>query len=326
MAGIRAQRKAQRPGEILKAAYEEFVLRGYASARLEDVAARAGVTKGTIYFYFKNKKRVFEAMITEFSKAPISAFQRSMLPSTGDLRADVQAYLNGLYRVLAQDPHSGEILRLLIAEASRFPDLVDRHFDTSIRHLIEPLRSRFAEAIASGEMGEASLSELPEVVLGPVVALNVLTLLFANRRPLDPVRYMATHRSLLLDGLLSGHQPREFWSDAPQGGLGCWCDWRSFPDPRRGELLVAPLGAGLYELRLADGVPVLIGASRHVASQISLLLPPETKPIQRPTLSRRRFLLCHLSELEYRVMSWGTYEDAQALVAQTDLTRYLYRA
>ncbi|MCK9910872.1 TetR/AcrR family transcriptional regulator, partial [Microbacteriaceae bacterium K1510] len=61
MAGaIRARRKAERPSEILEAAFEEFALHGYAATRLEDVAARAGVTKGTIYIYFENKERVFE--------------------------------------------------------------------------------------------------------------------------------------------------------------------------------------------------------------------------------------------------------------------------
>ncbi|MFA5902282.1 MAG: helix-turn-helix domain-containing protein, partial [Hyphomicrobium sp.] len=64
----RARRKAERPNEILDAAFEEFALHGYAAARLEDVAARAGVTKGTIYVYFESKERVFEALVRERGK------------------------------------------------------------------------------------------------------------------------------------------------------------------------------------------------------------------------------------------------------------------
>jgi AcrR family transcriptional regulator len=326
VAGIRAQRKAERPGEILEAAYQEFVLKGYAATRLEDVAARAGVTKGTIYFYFENKERVFEAMIDELSKAPIAAFQDTSVPWTGDLSGDVRGYLDRLYSFMAQNPRSREILRLLIAEASRFPELVDRHFDESLSRLIEPLRTRFADAVENGEMAQAPLSELPEVVLGPILALNVLMLLFANRRPLDPGRFMAAHRSLLLEGLLSEGSRRPATSGSFVGQVGHWTEWRRFPDPRRGELLTAPLAAGLYELRLGSGELILIAASRHVASQMSLLLPAEIKPIQRGTTSRRRFLLSHLSQLEYRVMSCATFDDARARAAEADLTSYMYRA
>ena len=326
MAGIRAQRKAERPREILEAAYEEFVLKGYAATRLEDVAARAGVTKGTIYFYFENKERVFEAMIDEVSKAPIAAFQEAGAPWTGDLRTDVRAHLDRLYSFMALNPRSREILRLLIAEASRFPDLVDRHFENVVSKFVEPLRRRFAEAIAKGEMPSAPVSELPEVVLGPVLALNVLMLLFANRRPLDPCRFVATHRAVLLEGLLSTDRGGPAFVGALGGHLAEWSEWSRFPDPRRGELLRAPLGAGLYELRLASGEPVLIGASRHVSSQMSLLLPPEIKTIQRGTTSRRRFLLSHLEELEYRVMGCATYEEARTRAAEVDSSRYKYRA
>src|SRR5882757_1294467 len=65
----RARRKAERPAEILDAAFEEFVKHGYAATRLEDVAKLAGVTKGTIYFYFETKERVFDEMIRHKSQA-----------------------------------------------------------------------------------------------------------------------------------------------------------------------------------------------------------------------------------------------------------------
>lgn len=323
MAGIRAQRKAERPREILEAAYEEFVLKGYAATRLEDVAARAGVTKGTIYFYFENKERVFEATIDEISKAPVAAFQVAGAPWTGNLRIDVRAYLDRLYTFIALNPRAREILRLLIAEAGRFPELVDRHFERVVRPLVEPLRTRFAEAISKGEMPTASTSELPEVVLGPVLALNVLMLLFAGRRPIDPCRFVATHRAVLLDGLLSQDPALPA---TPGPGWAEWSEWRRFPDPRRGELLHAPIGAGLYELRLASGQPVLIGASRHVASQMSLLLPREIKPVQRATTSRRRFFFSHLAELEYRAMACATYDEARTRAAEVDPNLYKYRA
>ena len=240
---------------------------------------------------------------------------------TDDLRADVRTYLDRLYDFMARNPRAREILRLLIAEASRFPELVDRHFDQFSSHLIEPLRTRFAHAIARGEMPEASIPELPEVVLGPVLSLNVLMLLFANRRSLDPARYMATHRSLLLDGLLSRNR-----HGPAQSGLGAWTEWRRLPDPRRGEMLTAPLGAGLYELRLTTGELVLITASRNVASEMSRLLPDGTGPGLSATTSQRTFLRKHLEELEYRVMGCATFEDACARAADADASRHKFPA
>ena len=66
--GARARRKAERPGEILEAAFEEFAQRGFAATRLEDIAERAGVTRGAVYFYFENKEEVFVAMVRELSR------------------------------------------------------------------------------------------------------------------------------------------------------------------------------------------------------------------------------------------------------------------
>jgi AcrR family transcriptional regulator len=76
----RARSKAERPAEILDATFEEFVKNGYAATRQEDVAARAGVTKGTIYFYFETKERFFEEMVrhTSLSFFPLRAPTPSM--------------------------------------------------------------------------------------------------------------------------------------------------------------------------------------------------------------------------------------------------------
>ena len=319
MAGIRAQRRLARPGEILDAALEEFVLKGYAGTRLEDVAARAGVTKGTIYFYFSSKERVFESVVSELSKAPILEFEQAEAAWTEDLASDIEGFLKRLYRYLAENARSREILRLLIAEANRFPALVDRHFEEFMRPCVERLRERFADAIATGDLAPATISELPEVVLGPVLALNVMMLLFANRRPLNPDGYMATHQAVLLDGILARRAPPP---DTP--APGAWTAWRRFPDPRRCEALTAPLGPGLYELRLASGEPILFGAARSVANHLSTLLPAGIGTPTQGSSSRRGFLVSHLAALTYRTLASESYDEAVDLAATMDEHAYRF--
>ena len=62
---VRRRRKEARPAELLDAAFELFVERGFAATRIDDIAARAGVSKGTVYLYFPSKQAVFEALVRQ---------------------------------------------------------------------------------------------------------------------------------------------------------------------------------------------------------------------------------------------------------------------
>lgn len=203
MAGaVRARRKAERPGEILEAAFEEFVQKGYAATRLEDVAARAGVTKGTIYFYFENKEQVFVAMVREFSR-PVHV-QAEEFAASNSARAPefLRAYLCFLYRIIATDPRGREILRLLIAEAGRFPELIDEHHQNFIGPVVRRLRESLEEGTAKGEIRQSSVLEFPELLLAPALSLNIAMLLFSDRRPINMERHFEIAVDLLLNGLL----------------------------------------------------------------------------------------------------------------------------
>jgi AcrR family transcriptional regulator len=203
----RARRKAERPNEILEAAFEEFALHGYAATRLEDVATRAGVTKGTIYVYFESKERVFEALVRERGKvarermAPF--FEERGDPTIDSIRAD----LDFLFRACTGDQREQELLRLLISEATRFPALVDEHFETVFDPILEKLKERLQRAAKIGTIRAAAVIEYPELLMSPALAMHVCRLLFAERWPLDTERYIETSVDLLLNGLLP---------DAPQ--------------------------------------------------------------------------------------------------------------
>jgi AcrR family transcriptional regulator len=198
----RVRRKPERPAEILAAAFEEFVLKGYAASRLEDVATRAGVTKGTIYFHFENKEQVFFQMVRELSK-PIREKANAFLSnSPDDAVGFISHYLDFAHRLLFEDRHAREILRLLISEATRFPELVDEHFAQFIAPIFEQLHMRLARASADGTIRQSPAIEFPDLILSPVMALNIFLLLFSDRKPMDAKQHLEAAKDLLLNGLL----------------------------------------------------------------------------------------------------------------------------
>jgi AcrR family transcriptional regulator len=198
----RARRKAERPREILDAAFEEFALHGYAATRLEDVAARAGVTKGTIYVYFENKERLFEALALERGKElheRVATFLEEDSEPTAD---SVRANLVFLFHACADDRRSQELLRLLISEAVRFPALVDQHFESFFAPVLDKLKLRLKRGIETGALRASSALEFPELLMAPALSIHIWRLLFAERRPLDVEKYIETSVDLIMNGLL----------------------------------------------------------------------------------------------------------------------------
>ena len=176
--GIRAARKEARPREILEAAFEEFVLRGYAATNVEHIAERVGVTKGTIYVYFSSKEVVFEQMVMELAQPKLD------LPSYHEIlhsRPAIDAMLcllRDLYTVIVDDYYTREILRFLIAESYAFGELRQRSRDT----FAVPLLSAIAKIIRFGcEHGQfrAEAADVdPHVLISPILGLNVLQHVF----------------------------------------------------------------------------------------------------------------------------------------------------
>jgi AcrR family transcriptional regulator len=197
-----SRRKLERPNEILAAAFEEFVLTGYAATRLEDVAARAGVTKGTIYFHFQSKENVFVQMVRELSK-PMRCKTQDFLDCNSQEGIEFfKSYLDFSYAQILEDRYSREIFRLLVAEATRFPGLTDEHFKFVLEPVFARLRETLCDAIKSGKVRNAPAMEYPDLLLSPMLTLNIFLLVFADRKQIDPKRHLEAAKDLLLNGLL----------------------------------------------------------------------------------------------------------------------------
>lgn len=195
----RAEQKALRPIQILDAAFDEFVANGFSAARVEDIADRIGVTKGTIYVYFPTKEDLFAAMIRHIS-VPLE----DLLKESGELKGSHEQRLRSLlmlaYHRVAQDRRCRELLRFVIAEGSRFRDVIDAHFAEVIEPLIQRTQLILDEGIAAGEFRKAPAANA-DIVVSPILSLMMDSLIHDSKRRVDLEAYMEAHLDLVFNSL-----------------------------------------------------------------------------------------------------------------------------
>jgi AcrR family transcriptional regulator len=198
----RRRRKAERPQEILEAAFLEFSRNGYATTTLDQIAERAGVTKGTIYVYFENKEHLFISMVRELMKAtlePVCEMFEHHEGSTADL---LRAQFSFIYQHIVEDKRRREVVRMLIAEASRFPALADRYHEEIHRPCLELLTQAVQRGIDRGEIRRSAATECPLVIMAPIALVDLWMMMFDDRHPLDLKTYFNAHLDMVLNGLL----------------------------------------------------------------------------------------------------------------------------
>jgi AcrR family transcriptional regulator len=141
----------ERPQQILDAAFAVFGERGLAGARLDDIAKRAGVAKGTIYLYFPNKEALFKEMIRQTAIAHLERSERDFVADRGaTATAQLREYMRGLWS-LTRSPAYQVVLRLVIAELHRFPELMAFYWDEVVSRKRQLLDRLVRRGIESGE-------------------------------------------------------------------------------------------------------------------------------------------------------------------------------
>ncbi len=198
----RRRRKAERPGEILEAAFTEFSRNGYAVTTLDQIAERAGVTKGTIYVYFESKEHLFISMVHEFTKAAYEVVQGLYETHEGSTADLLRAQFGFIYQHIVEDRRRREVVRMLIAEAPRFPGLADRYHEEILRPCLDMLKGAIQRGIDRGEIRKSSIVESPQVVIAPIALVDLWMMMFDDRQPLDLKVYFDAHLDLVLNGLL----------------------------------------------------------------------------------------------------------------------------
>jgi AcrR family transcriptional regulator len=199
----RRRRKAERPQEILEAAFVEFSRNGYAMTTLDRVAEHAGVTKGTIYVYFENKEHLFISMVREVTKAALDTVHEMLETHEGSTADLLRAQFSFIYQHIVEDRRRREVLRMLIAEAPRFPELADRYHQEILRPCLDMLRQAIQRGMDRGEFRNSAIIDLPQIVIAPIALVDLWMMMFDDRQPLDMKAYFNAHLDLVLNGLLA---------------------------------------------------------------------------------------------------------------------------
>lgn len=199
------RRKQSRPAELVAAALDLFVERGYAATRLDEVATRAGVSKGTLYLYFESKEELFKAVVRERIVPLIEESQRS-LEQPGLSCADlVRRYLRQWWKRFGATDLAG-IAKLVVAEAGNFPE-VATFFQ---REVIEPnsllIESLIQRGIAAGEFRETDVELAARFCMAPLVLKAIWTRSMDAICPvdarIDPQRFLDAHIEFVISALV----------------------------------------------------------------------------------------------------------------------------
>lgn len=201
------RRKDARPGELAAAALDLFVERGFAATRLDDVAKRAGVSKGTLYLYFDSKEELFKAVIREGYVAPLTEAEQLVETFAGSSVDLIKEIFRRWWIQVGATQQAG-MTKLIIAEAGNFPELARFYHDEVIQRSHALLERAIARGIARGEFRPVNAHYAGRISCAPMVMLMLWKHSFAPcvSYQLDTEDYIRTIVDLLLNGLVKSDE------------------------------------------------------------------------------------------------------------------------
>jgi AcrR family transcriptional regulator len=191
----RAARAAERRQAIIDAAMDEFIARGFAATRLDDVAKRAGVAKGTIYLHFQDKEALFQELIRT-ALGPLISRLAAPPPPGGSIRTALEAFAHTFAQEVVAT-RRGDIVRLIIAEGARFPAIADFYYREVVSRGMAAMEALVELGIARGEIGQQGLTRFPQIVVAPAIVAVIWQGLFARQAPLDAAAMLRVHLDLI---------------------------------------------------------------------------------------------------------------------------------
>jgi AcrR family transcriptional regulator len=196
------RRKEARPTEILEAALACFAEKGFAATKLDDVAARAGITRGTLYLYFTSKEELFKAVVRQ-SVLPILA-GRERMQARADLPVaeQLRAFILSIPAQITGTPLPA-IPKIIIAESRNFPDLAEFYFAEVLSRLRRSIRALLRRGVRAGEFRKIDIDQVFYCTIGPLIAAILWRSVFAafDKHAPDPGLVARAHADLLLRGL-----------------------------------------------------------------------------------------------------------------------------
>lgn len=179
------RRKEARPAEIIDAAIDVFAEKGFASAKLEDVARRAGIAKGTLYLYFDTKEEMFRAVVQQALAARLQKTEQAALPFDGSLAEFVPMLLTRAAGRLG-DSRIPAIARMVMAESRTFPDLAVVWHDQLVARMLSLITGLIAKGQARGEVRQGDPKLYAFSILGPIATAVLFHEVFGSTHPTAP--------------------------------------------------------------------------------------------------------------------------------------------
>ncbi len=193
-AGKLRARSRDRREAILSAALEEFSSRGFAATRLDDVAQRAGVAKGTIYLYFRDKESLFQELLHAMLTPLIGTIE-----AMGEADIQISVLADRIVELFVREvfeTRRKDVIRLMIAEGRRFPKLAEFYYHEVLSRIIAAVRKLMRRAVARGE-APAALVDFPQIIVAPGLVAIIWSGLFDRFEPLDVRALMKAHLDIL---------------------------------------------------------------------------------------------------------------------------------
>ncbi len=200
----RERRKEARPGELLDAALDLFVEKGFAATRSEEVAARAGVSKGTLFLYFPSKEELFKAVVRENMSSRFQDWNREFETFEGSTSDMLRQCMRIWWQDVGATKASG-ITKLMISEARNFPELAAFYQQEVILPGQTLIRRILQRGVERGEFHVPDLDYALFSVTAPMIFLimmkHSLGACIPQEYAMDPMRYVETQADTLLHGL-----------------------------------------------------------------------------------------------------------------------------
>lgn len=198
------RRADARPSEIVQAAYEVFSEKGFASARLDDIAKRAGVSKGALYLYFETKQDLFEAVVKDAVAPNIGAIEAFALGFPGPVEQLLRLMMPRVAE-LANQSGIGKVIKMVIGESGNFPEIARIWHDDVIAKGLGVLIKVIEQGQARGEIRAGDARQHALSIIGPLLTAVIFreTFVPAGAKPFDIPSLMQQHLDNVLPGLLT---------------------------------------------------------------------------------------------------------------------------
>lgn len=196
--------KDERRKAMLTAALDEFYERGFTAARMDDIANRAGLSKGAIYLYFNSKDALFTALVNEFALPNVERLE--MITSQAESAADAIRMMMAFAPILVRETVVPRIIKVLIADAPAFPETVSAYRKNVVERGLGLLTGIMRKAADRGEFKIANPEATARILIAPVIFSAIWQVLFEHDKEavVDVKELFSVHEKMILTALSSG--------------------------------------------------------------------------------------------------------------------------